>query len=182
MTVPAQRDGLRLSLAGAQDKLPVVFNALIGNHDAHAKNFSLLYSELYSVSTPTLAPLYDLLCIAVYPTLTAKMVMKLGSKYRFGEVQGGHWQQFAEAAGLSRVQTRQRLLRTAGQLPAIARSVQAEDVYRQEPLVGDIVTLTEQRCGLTFRRLNAGCTRGTVRSAGGVAVVVLLPRKLRHCR
>jgi hypothetical protein len=73
----------------------VVFNALIGNHDAHAKNFSLLYSE----STPTLTSVYDLLCTAVYPTLIAKMAMKLGSNYRFPEVQGGHWQQFAEAVG-----------------------------------------------------------------------------------
>ena len=152
----AQRDGLRLPLAGAQDKLPLVFNALIGNHDAHAKNFSSLCSELYSVSTPTLAPLYDLLCTAVYPTLTAKMAMELGGKYCFGEVQGRHWQTFAEAAGLSWAQTRQRLLRTAGQLPAIARRLQAEDAYRQEPLVSDNVTLVEQRCGLTLRRLSAG--------------------------
>jgi serine/threonine-protein kinase HipA len=42
----------------------VVFNALIGNHDAHAKNLSLLYAG----SAPTLAPLYDLLCTVV--TLT----------------------------------------------------------------------------------------------------------------
>ena len=33
----------------------VVFNALIGNHDAHAKNFSLLYAG----KAPVLAPLYD---------------------------------------------------------------------------------------------------------------------------
>ena len=134
----------------------VVFNALIGNHDAHAKNFSLLYAKLYSEGTPTLAPLYDLLCTAVYPTLTAKMAMELGGKYCFGEVQGRHWQTFAEAAGLSWAQTRQRLLRTAGQLPAIARRLQAEDAYRQEPLVSDNVTLVEQRCGLTLRRLSAG--------------------------
>lgn len=130
----------------------VVFNALIGNHDAHAKNFSLLYSE----SKPTLSPLYDLLCTAVYPTLTAKMAMKLGSKYRFQDVQGRHWQQFAEAAGLSWAQTRQRLLRTAGQLPAIAGRLQAGDAFRQEPLVGDIVMLIEQRCALTLRRLTPG--------------------------
>lgn len=36
----------------------VIFNALIGNHDAHAKNFSLLYSP---GEPPVLAPLYDIL-------------------------------------------------------------------------------------------------------------------------
>ena len=41
----------------------VIFNALIGNHDAHAKKFSLLYSRGTSVP----APLYDTLSTAVYP-------------------------------------------------------------------------------------------------------------------
>jgi serine/threonine-protein kinase HipA len=70
----------------------VVFNALVGNHDAHAKNFSLLYAA----GTPaTLAPLYDMLSTAVYDHLTPKMAMKLGSKYTVTEVQARHWGQFA---------------------------------------------------------------------------------------
>ena len=84
----------------------VVFNALIGNHDAHAKNFSLLYTG----KTPVLAPLYDTLSTAVYPRLTPKMAMKLGSKYTFSQVQARHWDQFAEEAGLSKAQTRKRIL------------------------------------------------------------------------
>ena len=130
----------------------VAFNALIGNHDAHAKNFSLLYTE----RTPTLAPLYDLLCTAVYPTLTAKMAMKLGSKYRFSEVQSRHWEKFAEAAGLSWAQTRKRVIRTAAQLPSMARRLQAEDAYRDEALIGDIANLIEQRCDLILSRFTAG--------------------------
>ena len=130
----------------------VAFNALIGNHDAHAKNFSLLYTE----RTPTLAPLYDLLCTAVYPTLTAKMAMKLGSKYRFSEVQSRHWEKFAEAAGLSWAQTRKRVTRMAAQLPSMARHLQAEAAYRDAALIGDIANLIEQRCDLTLRRFTAG--------------------------
>ena len=130
----------------------VAFNALIGNHDAHAKNFSLLYTE----RTPTLAPLYDLLCTAVYPTLTAKMAMKLGSKYRFSEVQSRHWEKFAEAAGLSWAQTRKRVTRMAAQLPSMARRLQAEDAYRDEALIGDIANLIEQRCDLILSRFIAG--------------------------
>ena len=130
----------------------VAFNALIGNHDAHAKNFSLLYTE----RTPTLAPLYDLLCTAVYPTLTAKMAMKLGSKYRFSEVQSRHWEKFAEAAGLSWAQTRKRVIRMAAQLPSMARRMQAEDAYRDEALIGDIANLIEQRCDLILSRFTAG--------------------------
>jgi serine/threonine-protein kinase HipA len=75
----------------------VIFNALIGNHDAHAKNFSLLYSGKSAV----LAPLYDVLSTAVYPNLTPKMAMKIGSKYKFSELQARHWDQFLEAVGVS---------------------------------------------------------------------------------
>lgn len=34
--------------------------------------------------------LYDTLSTAVYPTLTLKMAMKIGSQYKFSEVWAGH--------------------------------------------------------------------------------------------
>lgn len=52
----------------------IVFNYLIGNNDAHGKNFSLLYSH----KNIRLAPLYDLVCTLLYPEITSKMAMKLG--------------------------------------------------------------------------------------------------------
>ena len=130
----------------------VIFNALLGNHDAHAKNFSLLYEE----ARPTLAPLYDLLCTAVYDHLSPKMAMKLGSKYKFTEVQARHWRQFAEAAGLSKAQTLKRALRMAQDLPVVARQLQATPPFANEPIVARIVTLIEQRSSLTTRRLLEG--------------------------
>lgn len=128
----------------------VIFNALIGNHDAHAKNFSILYRK----QTATLAPLYDLLCTAVYPTLTGKMAMKVGSKYRFAEVQVRHWEQFAQAAGLSEAQAKKRVAGIAQQLPACARRLQTEALYSDQPLVERIISLIEQRCAITLERLN----------------------------
>ena len=131
----------------------VVFNALIGNHDAHAKNFSLLYAS----QAPVLAPLYDTLSTAVYPNLTAKMAMKLGSQYKFGEVQARHWEQFAEGAGLARAQARKRILELARLLPAAACKLQADPnhSFSSHALVERIVNLIEQRCQLTIRRLTA---------------------------
>ena len=60
----------------------IIFNYLIGNADAHGKNFSLLYRE----NKPQLAPAYDLLSTAVYPDLSEKMAMKIGGKYKPREV------------------------------------------------------------------------------------------------
>lgn len=131
----------------------VIFNALIGNHDAHAKNFSLLHAS----QTPVLAPFYDLLSTAVYPTLTPKMAMKIGSKYKFSEVQARHWVQFAQRAGLGKASARKRILELAKALPLAARSLQQADgsPYPGNALVERIVVLIEQRCALTVQRLSA---------------------------
>ena len=128
-----------------------VFNALIGNHDAHAKNFSLLYVG----KTPVLAPFYDLLSTAVYPTLTPKMAMKIGSKYKFSEVQVRHWDQLAQSVGMTKAQTKKRILELAKSLPAVARKLQSDPgfSFAGHTVVEQINVLIEQRCALTIRRL-----------------------------
>jgi serine/threonine-protein kinase HipA len=139
----------------------VLFNALIGNHDAHGKNFSLLYGT----NGISLAPLYDLLCTAVYPNLTVKMAMKIGSKYKFSELEARHWQQFATEVGLSPAACQKRLIQMATQLPTIARALQhnaqtdqaslhnERSDFSSAPIIEQIVQLIEQRCALTQRRL-----------------------------
>lgn len=133
----------------------VIFNALIGNHDAHAKNFSLLYLGEKSGKSPVLAPLYDTLSTAVYPSLTPKMAMKIGSKYKFSEVQARHWEQFAEGVGFTRAQAKRRILELAMSLPATARKLQSDSGsgFAGNPVVEKINTLIEQRCALTIRKL-----------------------------
>ena len=76
----------------------VIFNYLIGNHDAHGKNFSLLYRE----GTTRLAPLYDILSTAYYPELSRKMAMKISSKYKPEDVFPRHFAQLAGDTGLTR--------------------------------------------------------------------------------
>jgi serine/threonine-protein kinase HipA len=51
-------------------------DSFVGNHDAHGKNFSLIYH----LRNPTkrLAPLYDVLSTVYYPELSKKMAMKIG--------------------------------------------------------------------------------------------------------
>ena len=129
----------------------VIFNALIGNHDAHAKNFSLLYSG----KTPVLTPFYDTLSTAVYPTLTPKMAMKIGSKYQFSEVQARHWDQFAAGVGLTKAQAKRRILELAKLLPPTAHKLQSvpEHGFVGNAVVERITKLIDQRCALTIRRL-----------------------------
>ncbi|MDA3901842.1 MAG: type II toxin-antitoxin system HipA family toxin [Desulfuromusa sp.] len=72
----------------------VIFNVLIGNSDAHAKNISLLLLE----SGPVLAPFYDLLSTRIYSHygLTEKLAMKIGGESDPNLIQKKHWQFFAE--------------------------------------------------------------------------------------
>ena len=75
----------------------IIFNYLIGNHDAHGKNFSLLYDG----GTTRLAPLYDILSTAYYPELFKKMAMKIGSKYKPEDVFPRHFARLADNTGLT---------------------------------------------------------------------------------
>lgn len=129
----------------------VVFNALIGNHDAHGKNFSLLYTPGGTV----LAPLYDALSTAVYPHLTEKMAMKIGSRYKFSELQARHWEQFAQGAQLSPAQVKKRILDLAQQLPDQAQALHIEFTAagHGHPVLAEITALIERRCRLTVERL-----------------------------
>ena len=130
----------------------VIFNAMVGNHDAHAKNFSLLYAS----KIPVLAPLYDVLSTAIYPNLTPKMAMKISSCYRFSQVQASHWDQFADSLGLSKAQTRKRILSLAKAMPSAARRLKEDPLhgFSRYGVVDQIVSLIEQRCALTVRRLS----------------------------
>lgn len=62
----------------------LAFNYMIGNHDAHAKNFSVIHGEELR-----LAPFYDLLSTQVYPHLERHFAMSIGRTYRYDRV-GAH--------------------------------------------------------------------------------------------
>jgi len=130
----------------------IIFNTLVGNNDAHGKNFSLLYGQ----SGIQLAPLYDVLSTSVYSDLSDKMAMKIGSKYRFDELHARHWGQMAEAAQLGAPQLKRRVLVIVGQLPHLAKGLQArfESKGWGHPIIAKIVTLIEERCATTANRFS----------------------------
>ncbi|MDR2781864.1 MAG: type II toxin-antitoxin system HipA family toxin [Holosporaceae bacterium] len=69
-----------------------IFNYIIGNADAHGKNFSFLFER----NSVRFAPFYDLLSTEIYPNLSTKMAMKIGGKYRPEDVFRRHWHEFAK--------------------------------------------------------------------------------------
>ncbi|NQW93055.1 MAG: type II toxin-antitoxin system HipA family toxin, partial [Polaromonas sp.] len=81
---------------------------------------------------------------------------KIGSKYKFSEVEVRHWDQFAESAGLAKPPAKRRILELAKNLPLTARKLQSdpERGFAGNAVIERILALIEQRCGLTIRRLD----------------------------
>ena len=74
----------------------LVFNVLIGNGDAHLKNWSLVYPD---GRTPRLAPAYDL--VATVPYLPGdRLALPLGGTKDFARVDYDRVRRLAERAGL----------------------------------------------------------------------------------
>ena len=74
----------------------VVFNLVIGNCDAHGKNYSLLFHN----GAVRLAPIYDAVCTIVYPNLTRKFSMKIGKHYEIKKINQDDFGELAEEIGL----------------------------------------------------------------------------------
>jgi serine/threonine-protein kinase HipA len=76
----------------------LAFNWLIGNCDAHGKNFSLLY---YDGGFPTLAPLYDLVSTTCYPELTTRLAMSIDGAREIADIDTNAWISLARQTGYS---------------------------------------------------------------------------------
>jgi serine/threonine-protein kinase HipA len=101
-----------------------IFNVILGNADAHGKNFSLLYGPRGGIE---LAMLYDLMCTAAYPDVHAKFAMKIGKRATLAEFTADTWDDFAREIGMGApfVRRRARILaeRTLEVLPGTADEI-----------------------------------------------------------
>jgi serine/threonine-protein kinase HipA len=147
---PGLRDAaallLDVSSRGGADVLALVratiANYVLGNSDAHAKNFGLLFR-----GGARLAPLYDIVCTGVYSNVDSSLAMSIGENADPETIDAGDLLDLAEDCGLnygelhrewSRVA--QSTLRSAETVAALAK---AEGWHR--PIVDGIVDLARQR-------------------------------------
>ena len=113
----------------------VIFNGLIGNSDAHAKNISFLHGE----NGTTLAPFYDLLSTYVYP-YAKKMAMKIGGGRHFQFLTPEHFKRFSGDVRIKYKIVRDSVLAMADTIVAEAEETTREfcDLYGQSPVLKDI--------------------------------------------
>jgi serine/threonine-protein kinase HipA len=114
-----------------------IFNYLIGNNDAHGKNFSLLYSD----KVIRLAPLYDAISTIYYPELNSDMAMRIGRECSADKVTPKDFEQLAGDAGLAKPLVRRRV-------PELATvAIEAlEKINITDKVSDDVAGLIRKRC------------------------------------
>jgi len=120
----------------------VIFNFLVGNHDAHGKNFSIIYGR-----ETRLAPLYDIVSTAFYPELSTKMAMTLGGEYASEKITARHFDVFADEVGLGKPMVRSRLQELAEEILANFPSMDMG-----HPVEKALALLVRTRCEKTLQR------------------------------
>ncbi len=130
----------------------VIFNVIVGNADAHGKNFSILYEA----GGPRLAPLYDLLATVAYPDLSPKFSMKLGKRATLAELDEEGWRVFAADAGLGLPLIRRRVAEISESVKAkadeVARSLMRPGLDEVAQLeFAELAVDRAHRCARTWR-------------------------------
>ena len=74
----------------------LTFNTLIGNADAHAKNYSLMLGSRGA----RLAPLYDAVPVMLYPTYDQKLAMRIAGARHPQAAGPDHWRKLARTIGV----------------------------------------------------------------------------------
>jgi serine/threonine-protein kinase HipA len=72
------------------------FNVLVGNTDAHAKNYSLLLRP----DGVSLAPIYDVVPIGLYPSFEQELAMRISGARYPQAVSRDHWRKFARRVAM----------------------------------------------------------------------------------
>ncbi|MGV8947947.1 MAG: HipA domain-containing protein [Candidatus Paracaedibacter sp.] len=107
----------------------LIFNYLIGNADAHGKNYSVLFAG----NQPRLAPAYDLLSTVIYPNLSMKMAMKIGGKYTPDDVFLRHWYRIIPDTALARRSLNKDIIKMSKdcleQSHALKSTLKAKGIY-----------------------------------------------------
>ena len=120
----------------------VIYNYLVGNNDAHGKNFSLLYHGVGTANQEIrLAPLYDVVSTTYYPELSKDMAMKIGGEYSSDKVTPKDFEQLAEEAGLAKPIVKNRV-------PELAETVIAnfDKAGIEHPVAQAVAAVIRKRC------------------------------------
>lgn len=130
----------------------LMFHYLVGNADAHAKNYALLYRS----QVPDLAPIYDVVCTAAYPRLSKNLAMAIGGRSLPDTIQLAHWTSLVPA---TRVAKRMLVTELTGMADAIQPQADAlieemSDAGMYHAILKTVRKVIETRCALVRRAVD----------------------------
>ena len=123
----------------------LIFNVLIGNADAHGKNYSLLYSG----GERRLSPYYDLVSTLAWPGLSKNLAMKIGGCESVNAFTIGEWKKMAKKAGLGWPMIRERMAESCHSVLNELGEVQAQTREYSDSMV----TLLHETIGSRVARM-----------------------------
>ncbi|MBV1692045.1 type II toxin-antitoxin system HipA family toxin [Novosphingobium sp. G106] len=125
-----------------------LFNLLIGNADAHAKNFSLLRGTSgMGAGDIVLSPFYDLVATRAWPDLAPRLAMRFGGAASLEDVEADSFVRFAADAGLTAPFVRRRAAALARAVEdAIAAGVEVAGLA-DPAMVATLAAQTTERAG-----------------------------------
>ena len=94
----------------------IIFNILVANTDAHAKNYSIMHGR-----TLRLAPMYDVSSALLWPIHEQNHAQKIaGKKRKPGYIAKRHWESIARDAGLSEHYVLQQVLKQVDRMATVS--------------------------------------------------------------
>lgn len=129
----------------------LIFNFVVGNSDAHAKNVAFLLDA----DGLTLAPTYDLLCVSVYGADYDYMAMTIAEEVRYGWVEAGHWDRLSKSVGVAPAFVARLRRELSHSIPAAARATLTEEpsfTKAERSFLADVVALIERHAGYLLGR------------------------------
>ena len=118
----------------------IIFNAVIGNADAHGKNFSILYRG----HERRLAPAYDLVCTLAWSGISTRLAMNIGGCRTLTEIKPDHWRRMAGETGLAWPMLRERVTRFATEIGEAACRLR-ENLSVQDPMIDRVAEIIASR-------------------------------------
>lgn len=119
----------------------LIFNVLIGNADAHGKNFSFLYPN----NQRKLAPFYDLVSTVCWPELSKRPAMKIGGSESINAFNIGDWKKMANQCEISWPMLRERLAENCRKIRESILKLASANEKLNKKLVKELVTTVLER-------------------------------------
>ena len=125
----------------------LIFNVLIGNADAHGKNYSLLYRG----GERRLAPFYDLVCTLAWSELSKTPAMKIGQSDSIEAITPAHWQKMTQETRLGWPLVRERLVQLAQKTIDALREPGVRSAAGENPMGERVAEIIEKRASSLLR-------------------------------